>query len=144
MVRVLGLLSSVLLLLTACSDGPKVSAPVDTPNAAAPTSTPGGAAETLVVKLKSGDVHIKLMPELAPKHVDRVKRLAREGFYDDIVFHRVSPGCMAQSGDPTGTGRGGSKYGDLVQSIEGNPEFNDEVEQKLKDAVEDFVANGAW
>ena len=55
---------------------------------------------TLVIELKSGKVTIQLRPDLAPKHVERVKKLAREGFYDGIVFHRVIPGFMAQTGDP--------------------------------------------
>lgn len=71
------------------------------------------AADKLVLKLKDGDVVITLRPDLAPKHVERIKTLASEGFYDGIVFHRVIPGFMAQTGDPTGTGRGGSKLGDL-------------------------------
>ena len=56
---------------------------------------------------------IKLRPDLAPKHVERVKTLAKEGFYDGIKFHRVIDGFMAQTGDPTGTGTGGSKLPDL-------------------------------
>jgi peptidylprolyl isomerase len=68
---------------------------------------------TLVIELKTGRVLIKLRPDLAPAHVKRVKNLAKEGFYDGIVFHRVIPGFMAQTGDPTGTGTGGSKYVDL-------------------------------
>jgi peptidylprolyl isomerase len=68
---------------------------------------------TLVIELKSGKVLIQLRPDIAPKHVERVKQLAKEKFYDGIVWHRVIAGFMAQSGDPTGTGRGGSKYGNL-------------------------------
>jgi peptidylprolyl isomerase len=68
---------------------------------------------TLVIELKGGRVLIKLRPDLAPKHVARAKQLAREGFYDGIKFHRVISGFMAQTGDPTGTGRGGSTYPDL-------------------------------
>ncbi len=68
---------------------------------------------TLVIELKTGKVTIAMRPDLAPKHVERVKTLAREGFYNGIVFHRVIPGFMAQTGDPTGTGSGGSKYPDL-------------------------------
>lgn len=68
---------------------------------------------TLVMELKTGKVTIRLRPDLAPKHVERVKKLAREGFYNGIVFHRVIAGFMAQTGDPTGTGTGGSKYPDL-------------------------------
>jgi peptidylprolyl isomerase len=68
---------------------------------------------TLVMTLDGGDVVIRLRPDLAPGHVDRIKGLAREGFYDGVVFHRVIPGFMAQGGDPTGTGMGGSKQPDL-------------------------------
>ncbi len=60
-----------------------------------------------------GRVVIQLLPDIAPQHAERIKTLAREGFYDGIVFHRVIPGFMAQTGDPTGTGSGGSKYPDL-------------------------------
>jgi peptidylprolyl isomerase len=74
---------------------------------------------TLVLKLKDGDVIIQLYPDKAPEHVKRIKTLAREGFYDGIVFHRVISGFMAQTGDPTGTGMGGSDYPNL------KAEFND-------------------
>ncbi len=60
-----------------------------------------------------GNVVIELLPDIAPKHVERIKKLASEGFYDGIIFHRVIAGFMAQTGDPTGTGMGGSKYPDL-------------------------------
>ncbi|OUS13372.1 peptidylprolyl isomerase [Rhodospirillales bacterium 47_12_T64] len=63
---------------------------------------------TLVIQLKSGNVVIEMLPDLAPTHVARIKELAREGFYDGIVFHRVIAGFMAQTGDPTGTGTSGS------------------------------------
>lgn len=68
---------------------------------------------TLYMDLKDGRVVIKLRPDLAPKHVERVKMLAAEGFYDGTPFHRVIEGFMAQGGDPTGTGTGGSKLGNL-------------------------------
>ena len=68
---------------------------------------------TLVIELKTGRVLIKLRPDLAPKHVERVKTLTKQGFYDGIKFHRVIEGFMAQTGDPTGTGSGGSKLPDL-------------------------------
>jgi len=63
---------------------------------------------TLVLETTQGRVVIELRPDLAPKHVARVKELAERGFYDGVVFHRVIDGFMAQTGDPTGTGRGGS------------------------------------
>ena len=62
----------------------------------------------LVMELESGTVKIEMLPEVAPKHVARIRELARQGFYDGVVFHRVIEGFMAQTGDPTGTGRGGS------------------------------------
>lgn len=62
----------------------------------------------LVLELKSGIVTIQLRPDKAPKHVKRIKELAREGFYDGVKFHRVIEGFMAQTGDPSGTGMGGS------------------------------------
>jgi len=63
----------------------------------------------VILKLRDGDVVIKLRPDLAPKHVAQIKKLVKDKFYDGIVFHRVIPGFMAQTGDPTGTGTGGSK-----------------------------------
>src|ERR1700760_1863198 len=66
------------------------------------------AENTLLLKLDTGDVTIRLRPDLAPQHVARIKELAREGFYDGVVFHRVIDGFMAQGGDPTGTGYHGS------------------------------------
>ena len=75
----------------------------------------------LYIDLKSGRVAIQLRPDLAPNHVARVKKLTREGFYDGIVFHRVMEGFMAQTGDPDGTGRGGSKYPDLRSEFSKTP-----------------------
>ncbi len=63
---------------------------------------------TIYLDLESGRVVIRLLPEIAPNHVARIKELTRQGFYDGVVFHRVIAGFMAQTGDPTGTGRGGS------------------------------------
>ena len=68
---------------------------------------------TIIMELKTGPVTIALRPDLAPNHVARIKELVRQGFYDGIVFHRVIPGFMAQTGDPTGTGSGGSDLPDL-------------------------------
>ena len=80
---------------------------------AGPASAAGDPDNTLVMSLKCGDVVIDLRPDLAPKHVAQIKKLTRQGFYDGIVFHRVIDGFMAQGGDPTGTGTGGSKEPDL-------------------------------
>jgi cyclophilin family peptidyl-prolyl cis-trans isomerase len=68
-----------------------------------------------------GRVTIALRPDLAPGHVQRIKELAREGFYDGVVFHRVIEGFMAQGGDPTGTGMGGSKKPDLKAEFSAEP-----------------------
>ena len=78
---------------------------------------------TLHMQLKDGLVVIQLRPDLAPKHVERVKALAREGFYDGTVFHRVIEGFMAQGGDPTGTGTGGSKHGTLKAEFTRDAKF---------------------
>ena len=63
---------------------------------------------TLLMDLKDGQVVIEMLPDFAPKHVERIKELVRQKFYDGVVFHRVIEGFMAQGGDPTGTGTGGS------------------------------------
>ena len=79
-------------------------------------------ANTLTLTLSTGgDVVIKLRPDLAPGHVERIAALATEGFYDNVVFHRVIPGFMAQGGDPTGTGMGGSKQPDLKAEFSRQP-----------------------
>lgn len=75
----------------------------------------------LYIDLKAGRVAIQLRSDLAPKHVERVKKLAREGFYDGLTFHRVLEGFMAQTGDPEGTGSGGSKYPDLKGEFSAAP-----------------------
>ncbi len=78
-------------------------------------------ADKLTFTLESGDVVIKLRPDLAPGHVERITELASEGFYDGVVFHRVIPGFMAQGGDPTGTGMGGSDKPDLKAEFNAEP-----------------------
>ena len=79
-------------------------------------------ANTLTLTLSTGgDVVIRLRPDLAPGHVERIASLARDGFYDGVVFHRVIPGFMAQGGDPTGTGMGGSKQPDLKAEFSSEP-----------------------
>jgi peptidylprolyl isomerase len=89
-----------------------------------PFMMPANAANpenTLYLDLKDGRVVIELRPDFAPQHVQRVKRLVKEGFYDGLPFHRVIPGFMAQTGDPNGDGTGGSKYPDLPAEFSQTP-----------------------
>ncbi len=76
---------------------------------------------TLIIETTKGRVVIAMRPDLAPKHVERIKQLAREGFYDGIVFHRVIEGFMAQTGCPDGRGTGGSKYPNLPAEFNAEP-----------------------
>jgi cyclophilin family peptidyl-prolyl cis-trans isomerase len=76
---------------------------------------------TLIMETTKGKVVIELRPDLAPKHVERIKQLARDGFYDGIVFHRVIDGFMAQTGCPKGTGTGGSSYPNLAAEFSAEP-----------------------
>ncbi len=82
-------------------------------------------AETLTLTLETptgtGDVVIRLRPDLAPGHVERICVLAKQGFYDGVIFHRVIDRFMAQGGDPTGTGMGGSKMEDLKAEFNAEP-----------------------
>jgi cyclophilin family peptidyl-prolyl cis-trans isomerase len=98
---------------TKAKSAPKVAAK------SAPKS--GDAENTLHLQLEKGLVVIELLPKLAPGHVARIKELAREKFYDGVVFHRVVEGFMAQGGDPTGTGMGGSKKPDLKAEFSKEP-----------------------
>jgi peptidylprolyl isomerase len=75
--------------------------------------TPTDPENTIYLDLKQGRVVIRLLPDVAPKHVERIKTLARQGFYDGTPFHRVIEGFMAQGGDPTGSGTGGSNLPNL-------------------------------
>lgn len=79
------------------------------------------AGNTLTLETTKGDVVIKLRPDLAPNHVERIKKLVSEGFYDGVAFHRVIDGFMAQTGCPHGTGTGGSKYPNLKQEFNATP-----------------------
>lgn len=78
-------------------------------------------SDKLVMTLESGDVTIKLRPDLAPGHVERLVALSDEGFYDGVAFHRVIPGFMAQGGCPDGRGTGGSKLPDLKAEFSAEP-----------------------
>ncbi len=95
------MIKTVFLSLLLCLAG------VSAGHAAAPIKDP---QNTLVMQLNGGRVLIELRPDLAPKHVARIKELTRQGFYDGTPFHRVIDGFMAQGGDPTGTGTGGSGF----------------------------------
>ncbi len=92
----------------------------DVPISAPPPIDP---QNTVYLDLPSGRVVIRLRPDLAPKHVARVKQLCRDGFYDGTPFHRVIDGFMAQGGDPTGTGEGGSKYPNLPAEFSTSAHF---------------------
>jgi cyclophilin family peptidyl-prolyl cis-trans isomerase len=77
--------------------------------------------DTLILETSKGDVTIALRPDLAPKHVERIKTLTRQGFYDGVAFHRVIEGFMAQTGCPHGTGTGGSELGNLPAEFNSEP-----------------------
>ena len=79
------------------------------------------AKDTLVITTKDGEIDIALRPDIAPNHVKQIEALAKKGFYDGIVFHRVIDGFMAQTGDPTGTGAGGSDKPDLKAEFSAEP-----------------------
>ena len=87
-------------------------------SAQAPKTDP---ENTIILETKDGRVVIALRPDLAPRHVERIKTLARAGFYDGIKFHRVIDGFMAQTGCPHGTGTGGSDMPDLKQEVSAEP-----------------------
>lgn len=93
-------------------------APSDAPGKQAPVTTNAGAIQVELM-LKDGPVFIDLRPDLAPKHVAQIVSLIDDGFYDGIVFHRVIEGFMAQTGDPTGTGMGGSELPDIEAEFSG-------------------------
>ncbi len=97
-----------------------VAAAVALPQAAS-AQAPADPQNTIVLTTKDGPVTIRLRPDLAPKHVERIKALTRRGFYDGIVFHRVIDGFMAQTGDPTGTGTGRSDLPNLPAEFTREP-----------------------
>ncbi len=97
-----------------------VAAAVALPQAAS-AQAPADPQNTIVLTTKDGPVTIRLRPDLAPNHVERIKALTRRGFYDGIVFHRVIDGFMAQTGDPTGTGTGRSDLPNLPAEFTREP-----------------------
>jgi len=107
-------------LLAAAAMAAASLAPVSPALAQTPKTDP---ENTLFLDLKDGRVVIQLLPDIAPLHVARIKQLTRDGFYDGVVFHRVIEGFMAQTGDPTGTGRGGSKLGNVKAEFTRNRRF---------------------
>jgi cyclophilin family peptidyl-prolyl cis-trans isomerase len=124
-----------------------VSAPVLAQDQAAPTPAPAAMSAVvnpdpthdpdniLLLDLSNGGrVTIRLMPTWAPNHVERVKTLAREGFYNGIIFHRVIDGFMAQTGDPTGTGTGGSKLPDIKAEFNAMPHVRGSVSMARADS----------
>ena len=111
-----GLFSAVLL-----AAGLILGSPVQTTKLISTAIAAEDAENTLVMELKNGEVRMRLRPDLAPNHVERLKILTRQGFYDGIVFHRVIAGFMAQTGDPTGTGTGGSELPDLKAEFTNAP-----------------------
>src|SRR5436190_3600218 len=88
--------------------------------------------QTLTLTLATGDVVIRLRPDLAPQHVARIVELANDGFYDGVVFHRVIPGFMAQGGDPSGTGMHGSDRSDLKAEFSSEPHVRGTVSMARK------------
>jgi cyclophilin family peptidyl-prolyl cis-trans isomerase len=112
--KALFLLPFAAFALAAARPAPQPAAPAPAPSIAAPPEVEANPANHLYLDLSNGGtVEIVLRPDLAPHHVERIQTLVRRGFYDRLIFHRVVPGFMAQGGDPTGTGQGGSDLPDL-------------------------------
>ena len=127
------------LLMSGCKEDQKTSETVETTkNTASATIEVSGKsdtktgskitakenkkmAKTMTIKLKDGEVQIKLFPDIAPKHVERMETLANKGFYNGLKFHRVIEGFMAQTGDPKGNGTGGSSLPDLHSEFSAKP-----------------------
>lgn len=114
-----------LVLATAA---PAQQAAVPAPSINAPAAIAADANNRFTVELSSGgSVVILLRPDLAPNHVERIRTLARQGFYNGTTFHRVIPGFMAQGGDPNGTGEGGSTLPDLKAEFSAIPHLRGTV-----------------
>jgi peptidylprolyl isomerase len=115
---------------------PRTYAPIDYDVASDPENI-------LLLDLSNGRrVAIRLMPDWAPNHVERIKTLTRSGFYDGVKFHRVIEGFMAQSGDPTGTGRGGSSLPDLKAEFNPMPHLRGTI--AMAHAASDDSANSQF
>jgi peptidylprolyl isomerase len=107
----------------------KPQAPVQAPlSINPPADVVANPANRLILQLSNGGtVVIQMRPDAAPNHVQRIQTLVRQGFYDGTIFHRVIPGFMAQGGDPTGTGEGGSKLPDLKAEFNSLPHLRGTV-----------------
>ena len=126
------------------ADAEAAAEPVDTRTFPMPDFDASVDPENIwVLDLSNGErVKIRLMDEWAPTHVDRVKTLTREGFYDGVVFHRVIDGFMAQGGDPTGTGQGGSQLPDLKEEFNPMPHVRGTV--SMARATDENSANSQF
>jgi peptidylprolyl isomerase len=120
LVKALSLLPLAFALIAA-KPAPQPAAPV-VPSLAAPAEVAANPANKLTLDLSNGgSVVIQMRPDVAPRHVERVQTLVRQGFYNGLTFHRVIPGFMAQGGDPKGTGEGGSSLPDLKAEFSALP-----------------------
>ena len=131
------MLRKIFLLFAVALVAPLPAAAQDTKSAEETAAAPAVPAEENIIHLDlstGGRVTIQLFPELAPNHVERIKTLARQGFYDGIVFHRVIDGFMAQTGDPTGTGTGSSSLPDLKAEFNGYPHLRGVVSMARADS----------
>ena len=108
-------------ILSACSPTEVTNQATDVGQQAADLATLNSPENTIYLTTKYGKVTMVMRPDIAPNHVARIKKLTREKFYDGVKFHRVMVGFMAQTGDPTGTGTGGSKYPDLAAEFTKEP-----------------------
>ena len=119
-VKALSLLPLAFALIAA-KPAPQPAAPA-LPSLAAPAEVAANPANKLTLELSNGGtVVIQMRPDVAPRHVERVQTLVRQGFYNGLTFHRVIPGFMAQGGDPKGTGEGGSSLPDLKAEFSALP-----------------------
>jgi peptidylprolyl isomerase len=124
MIRSLIAFAVLMGVAPALAQAPPAQAPAAPPPQAKPAALPKGVdpQNAIFIDTKYGRIAIKLRPDLAPKHVERIKQLAREGFYNNVPFHRVIAGFMAQTGDgQNGDGTGGSKYPNLPAEFSNVP-----------------------
>jgi len=121
------IISSILLSMNKLSAQTNKTVDPNAINNSKSSSKNNNLENLLYIELSTGKVVIEMLPNIAPKHVERIKNLARQKFYDGIVFHRVIDGFMAQTGDPTGTGMGSSKLPDLKAEFSDEPHIRGAV-----------------